>query len=52
MTKKKTFFEKISQYHYYILFALLLITAVCVTFVEIHKIKQEEKEYDSVQQCI
>lgn len=48
MTKKKTFFEKISQYHYYILFALLLITAVCVTFVEIHKIKQEEKDFESM----
>lgn len=48
MTKKKTFFEKTSQYHYYILFALLLITAVCVTFVEVHKIKQEEKDFESM----
>lgn len=48
MTKKKFFFEKISQYHYYILFVLLLITAVCTAFVEIHKIKQEEKDFESM----
>lgn len=43
MTKKKTFFEKNSQYHYGILIALLLITASCATFIELHKIRQEEK---------
>lgn len=48
MTKKKTFFEKNSQYHYGILIAILLITAVCVTSVEIHKIKQEKKDFESM----